>query len=210
VAKSHKLLITGALGVCTAVGWLWWSQRDVASSPPSFARADLAAVSRSPDHRDTRGSRSSPALMRDPLSSDPRAVFGAAMQQARDEHTGDEPVPPKAVREILANALARTGPSTEPWTRDAASTYANLAAEIQQTLPALGTLQISPMTCYAAGCMASISYPATADVRALSQDLSTARAVLDWPGPKMMSPGEATADGKQESTWILFRPDESR
>jgi hypothetical protein len=128
------------------------------------------------------------------------------MRHAAEQHPGDEPIPPHEVRKLLADSLAATGPSTEPWTAQAATTYTTLAAELKQSLSEGTDLQISSPHCYAAGCIAMITYPAAVDFITLAQTMSQTRAILAWPGGKLTSPVEVVQPGRQESSWILIRP----
>jgi hypothetical protein len=207
MAATNKALAIGVVVVGASAAWLW---RAMASSAPASASPQATAPPASaaargyvhPDPPPTLAAGTS-AVAR----TDPRAQFDASMRQAAEQHTGDEPIPPHEVRKLLAASLAATGTSTEPWTAQAATTYTAFAAELKQSLPEGTDLQISSPHCYAAGCIATIAYPASVDFITLAQTMSQTKAILAWPGGKLTSPVETTQPGHQESSWILIRPD---
>jgi hypothetical protein len=210
MAIANKALAFGAAAVGAGAAWLWWTMASSASaSAPPQAAASTAPTAPTA----ARGSVRPEPLPAPTIGAsatartDPRAQFDASMRRAAEQHTGDEPIPPHEVRKLLADSLAATGPSTEPWTAQAAPTYTMLAAEVKQSLPEGTDLQISSPHCYAAGCIATIAYPTAVDFTTLAQAMSQTKAILAWPGGKLTSPVEAMQPGRQESSWILIRPD---
>jgi hypothetical protein len=211
---KNKLFVASLAGVGVGVGWLCWSLNRTEPAPPSTLTRVAAGpapakrrVTYSPAPPSFEPSRTE-ANSVSPL--DPRASFHDAWMRAQNEHQGEDRVPPAEVRKILADALATSGPSAEAWTRDAASTYTNLVTEVRQSMPEIKDLQISSPQCYAAGCIATLSYAESVDYTMLAQQLSGSKTIVGWPGAKMASPAEALPGGRREASWILIRPDDAR
>jgi len=205
--RANKAFAFGAVAVGTSAVWLW---RTIAPLPPDSAPPQPAAHLASTTARGYIHPDPPPAFTAGASATartDPRVQFDSSMRHAAEQYAGAEPIAPHEVRKLLADSLAATGASTEAWTAQAATTYTALAAELKQSLPEGTDLQISSPHCYAAGCIATIAYPAVVDFQTLAQTMSQTKAIVAWPGGKLTSPVEAIQPGRQESSWILIRPD---
>jgi hypothetical protein len=200
---SNKLLLTGVIGVCIAGVWL-----KIALSEDSAESASATGASSPNNSPATPGtsrklpSQTMPAAPTVP--TDPGAAFALRLRDTADRNPGRTFTPTEARREVL-DQLARSGISNEEWTTAAPAIYSELATQLRQALPASANLEMSFDTCFAAGCVAHLSYSNRTDFRLVAQKLGNAGATTAWAGPKMATPAEQI-NGRQQSDFILLRP----
>jgi hypothetical protein len=109
---------------------------------------------------------------------------------------------PDARREAVLAELAASGGSREPWTQDALSALDTWRTRIsEEVLP----VSAGPSRCFAAGCVARITFPDAASFEEAFQRtpglrLGTASAHLQLP-PERLPSGEVVA------AWVVLRPD---
>ncbi|MGN6110286.1 MAG: hypothetical protein ACTHU0_34605 [Kofleriaceae bacterium] len=206
---KRPILIVGLVGTTAAAVWLWRSTSKADSSPQNQI-SDRST--NQAGHRPSVAPRSPSSHEGDLVESaapsapvDPRIAFGESLRRVEEQNGGRQLSAAETRKEIDA-ALRATGPSHEPWTLQAATTLSKLSTEIE-TLSGGAGAQISTPTCYAAGCIATISYPPSTDASQMIHTILVSKAINGWPGSKIASAAEITSSGRQDSSWILFRPD---
>jgi len=99
--------------------------------------------------------------------------------------------------------LKRSGPSAEPWTKEAAKVFAKEATTRGDSRQAT----FSETECYQQGCLARAVYSSLSHYSSSSQSFTDGQGFQDWLGPKYRSPPDIRPDGTVIVNWILFRPE---
>jgi len=108
---------------------------------------------------------------------------------------------PEDERQAVVAKLEASGPSDEPWTRDAAAVF-------NKWKKGKGTtgVTLSSVRCFRDGCVATATYDSIGRANDLDKGLAASRGFQDWPGARYRS--GVVKDGKKVATdWILFRPE---
>lgn len=195
-------------GVALVVTAAWWLHAQLPGDPPATdATSPASPASPAAAAGGSRASISTqvPALARESPSTvrDPRRQFDLRMQEIADHHQ-DAPIAPAEARRFVTDSLVESGSSSEAWTRHAAPTFRALQDEMTKTANDLD-IKVGDIRCYAAGCIARISY-ANPDYHVASGKLAASAAILSWPGAKLATPSVPLADGRAESDFVLLRP----
>lgn len=209
----RQIVVLGcaASGLLVALGWLSLRTRSTHSRPGTRHQAQPVEPVRDSsgtiaprlEHVGLDTGRSShhaaETTVQDPVVKFQQAL-AAASQQGH--------LAPAAVRTLMQSALADTGGTSAHWTYTAESTFRAIGTEARDQLH-LPNLQITSPQCYAAGCIASITFPQNTDFLSAEDSLATSKTLRGWPGAKMASPPELQPNGALATSWILFRPTQS-
>lgn len=108
---------------------------------------------------------------------------------------------PEARGEAVLAALTATGPSHEPWTKQARAALATWHAQVEaDVLP----VQAEPPRCFAAGCVARVTFP---DGDSFQESFRrTADLRLGDGTTHMQLPPERRSSGEVVATWLVLRP----
>jgi hypothetical protein len=105
-------------------------------------------------------------------------------------------------RRQMTATLEASGPSDEPWTRDAAAVFTKWK---KQGKGAAG-VTLSSVRCFRGGCLATATYDSAARAADVDKGLASSRGFQDWPGGRYRSP--VMKEGRKFVTdWILYRPE---
>jgi hypothetical protein len=107
-----------------------------------------------------------------------------------------------ARRDAVLAEFISSGESLEPWTEQARGALERWRQEIDTTvLP----IRAEPAGCYAAGCLARVTFPDAASYAAAQQ--LTPRLQLGQVGPHMQLPPEHLSSGEVVVSWAVLRPE---
>ena len=126
--------------------------------------------------------------------SEPRLRIVTAL---RGEHAT-----PERRRDAVLAELAATGDSGEPWTEDARAALATWRTRVEEdVLP----VRAEPARCFAAGCVARVTFPDAASFDAAFQ--RTAALRLGTASAHLQLPPERLPSGEVIASWVVLRPD---
>nr|WP_225937340.1 hypothetical protein [Myxococcus sp. RHSTA-1-4] len=109
---------------------------------------------------------------------------------------------PEARRGAVLAELAATGGSSEPWTEDARAALDTWRTRVEEeVLP----VRAEPARCFAAGCVARVTFPDAASFEASFQ--RTAALRLGTAGAHLQLPPERLPSGEVVTSWVVLRPD---
>ena len=165
---------------------------DTSPTPPPTG-ASLDAVAPTPPEPPPASRGALPARARR-NSSPTRVRMVAAL---RGEHASAE-----SRRDAVLAELVATGGSQEPWTEDARAALETWRARIEEeVLP----VRAEPARCFAAGCVARVTFPDAASFEASFQRTPGLR--LGPGGAHLQLPPERLPSGEVVASWVVLRPD---
>ena len=160
-----------------------------AEPPPTGKTPDILTVPAAP----TPPSDTVPARARRKPSESRLRIVTAL----RGEHAT-----PEGRRDAVLAALAATGDSDEPWTQEARAALATWRTRVEEdVLP----VRAEPARCFAAGCVARVTFPDAASFDAAFQ--RTAALRLGTASAHLQLPPERLPSGEVIASWVVLRPD---
>ncbi|NPC82290.1 hypothetical protein HPC49_29235 [Pyxidicoccus fallax] len=119
------------------------------------------------------------------------------MKALRGEHAT-----PEQRRDAVLAELAATGDSSEPWTADARAALETWRSRVdEEVLP----VRAEPARCFAAGCVARVTFPDAHSFEASFQRTASLR--LGAAGSHLQLPPERMPSGEVVASWVVLRPD---
>lgn len=109
-------------------------------------------------------------------------------------------------REAFHRALADSGASDEPWTREARTVLDAWGAGVKQALGDKVTL--SAARCFRGGCFVTVDAADEGAYRESTIEVNKAMNNAGWRGPSILTGADVRPSGRVEATWIVIRPDE--
>jgi hypothetical protein len=106
-------------------------------------------------------------------------------------------------RRAILDAIRRSGESDEPWTAEAEvafDTWSDAMPDVQRT-----NMNMAVPVCYAAGCIADVTFPDEATHRAAAEAFRKLEETGVGHGGRVQTPAELS-DGKVVASWIMLRP----
>lgn len=104
--------------------------------------------------------------------------------------------------EAMRGALQKSGPSTEPWTGSARSTFERWDAALEGVERAVDSRSLR---CYVAGCEMLVTFP---DRATFEQGSAKFRGITDQTATgRVQTPGVSLPGGQVQVSWMLMRPD---
>jgi len=139
------------------------------------------------------------------VSSGNAATETEANQQKPSPPLRKSPLSPVQERERMNRYLNESGPSTEPWTKNADGIFDRWKADGKE---ATASVKFSSAKCFQRGCLVTATYSDFGKYQSGSQSLAESDVFQNWPGTKYRSPAEVLKDGTVNVMWVLFRPAE--
>lgn len=213
------------IGLAAAI---FWPKSEKKRAPTDSAAADGPGASAPIERRARDSSREAAVTAPRPALAAPNPTPTAASPTASEPEgleLADEPAHTDAERAQLARlpviyairadfandqarfdamreALERSGPSTEPWTTSARSTFERWSSALKNVERSLDT---ESLRCYVAGCEMLVTFP---DRATFEKGASEFRSIHEEvPVGRIQTPGVARPDGKVQASWMMLRPD---
>lgn len=104
----------------------------------------------------------------------------------------------------MRDALARSGPSEEPWTRGANAVFEGWS----RALPAGLDVSIDPRSvrCFLAGCQVDVSFADAAGYGAAAAAFREIDEAGASHGGRVQTPAIRRVDGRVQASWMMLRP----
>lgn len=118
---------------------------------------------------------------------------------------GDHPTP-RARREAMLDALRRSGPSDEAWTKQAVPVFEDWTRGLSSDIG--HRLDWSSARCFQAGCEVELSFPDRASYERAAREFRTLREEGAAHGGRVQTPAIDAPNGEVRASWILMRPDD--
>jgi hypothetical protein len=219
--RVATLAALAALGFCLVVWRLGASEEK--GVPPLAGTAESAASLPSVPRRSKTPSKARPEVVHSASSAvmDEAAVLELARQDAtedadprRESERLRAPViaairtpelDPLERRVRILAAMAESGPSDEPWTRDRRAIFEGW----DRALGSAGERNVDyeSAECFRAGCVVTVTFP---DDKAFEASFAAFRTLSETGqahGGRVQTPPEVQADGRVQSSWIFLRPE---
>lgn len=176
----------------------------VVSGDPARSVAPVLATSRAPAVERTR--EPEPAAQ----TVDPEPEPASALEAARALRL---PVV-SAIRTLgiaddvkqreMRDALARSGSSSEPWTRRAEAVVGSWRDALRSEMAGA---QLTPPACYRAGCEVLVTFAGRESYEAAARGFRELAEPGDAHGGRVQTPPLALPDGRIQTAWMFLRPD---
>ncbi len=214
-SRRARYAVTGVALLAAGLMYVAWDERapepgrgsDVRTrrSSETLAAADRAAPSPRPRPRlvAPRTTESWPSTTGE--SDEPVEDPGApppVVAAIRGEHAS-----PLDKRRAMVAALAATGPSDEPWTREAGAIFESWRAALQGE--AAGAARLGLPRCYHDGCAIEVTFASAGAYEAARRQFRLLGNKVKSLGGRVQTPPEELADAGFVVTWMFLRPGDS-
>lgn len=215
-SRRARYAVTGAALLAAGLMYVAWGEhapapghgsdvRTTRSSETPAPAADRAAPSPRPRPRlvapRAAGSWPSTTGESDELVEDPGAP-PPVVAAIRGEHAS-----PLDKRRAMVAALAASGPSDEPWTREVGAIFESWRAALQGE--AAGAASLGLPRCYRDGCAVEVTFASAGAYEAARRQFRLLGSKVASLGGRVQTPPEELADAGFAVTWMFLRPGDS-